>query len=522
MTEHGWWRDAVIYQVYVRSFADGNADGVGDLIGARGRLNYLADLGVDAVWLTPFYRSPMVDGGYDVADYRDVDPVFGTLDDARALVDDAHGLGLRVIVDIVPNHSSNQHPWFVEALASPAGSPARERYLFRDGKGDEPPNDWKSVFGGSAWTRVPDGQWYLHLFAPEQPDLNWEREDIREEFLDILRFWLELGVDGFRIDVAHGLVKAAGFPDAGWDQAVLRRVIDLPYFDQDGVHEIYRKWRAVLDSFPGNRIGVAEAWVSTPQRMARYVRPDELHQAFNFLFLRCPWTAEAFRSVVDTSIAATSEVGAPNTWVLSNHDVIRHVTRYGGGETGTRRARAAALFTLALPGSVYVYQGDELGLPEVTDLPDDVLQDPVWERSGHTDRGRDGSRVPIPWSGRLAPFGFTEPGTVPAWLPQPPDWVGLTVQAQLTDPDSMLSMYQEALLLRHSLPQLGDGSLHWRPSPDGVLVFDRGPGFVCTVNFTDDDVDIPRPGDLALATVPDLNDGPVVALPPNSAAWWTA
>jgi alpha-glucosidase len=520
VTERGWWRDAVIYQVYVRSFADGNGDGVGDLIGARSRLGYLADLGVDAVWLTPFYRSPMVDGGYDVADYRDVDPVFGTLADARALVDDAHGLGLRVIVDLVPNHSSDQHPWFVEAIASPPGAPARERYVFRDGRGEAPPNDWRSVFGGPAWTRVPDGQWYLHLFAPQQPDLNWARDEVREEFLDVLRFWLELGVDGFRIDVAHGLVKAAGFPDAGPDQAVLRKVIDLPYFDQDGVHEIYREWRAVLDSFPDDRIGVAEAWVSTPRRMARYVRPDELHQAFNFLYLRCAWSADAFRSVVDTSIAATSEVGAPNTWVLSNHDVIRHVTRYGGGETGTRRARAAALFTLALPGSVYVYQGDELGLPEVTDLSDDVLRDPVWKRSGHADRGRDGSRVPLPWSGRLAPFGFTAPGTAPAWLPQPPDWVGLTVQAQLVDPESMLSLYRKALALRRSLPELGDGDVHWHPSPEGVLVFDRGRGFVCTVNFGDRDVEIERPGELALASVPGLDDGATVLLPADSAAWW--
>ncbi|HKN98088.1 MAG TPA: alpha-amylase family glycosyl hydrolase, partial [Pseudonocardiaceae bacterium] len=254
---HAWWRNAVIYQVYVRSFADGNGDGIGDLLGARSRLRYLAELGVDAVWLTPFYPSPMVDGGYDVADYRDVDPLFGTLADVRSLVDDAHRLGLRVIVDIVPNHTSSAHPWFAEALVAGAGSDARDRYVFRDGKGDRPPNDWLSVFGGPAWTRVPDGQWYLHLFAPEQPDLNWERADVHAEFLDILRFWLDLGVDGFRVDVATGMVKAQGLPDAGISELGKRDISDLPYFDQDGVHEIYRGWRAVLDTYPGDRIGIA-------------------------------------------------------------------------------------------------------------------------------------------------------------------------------------------------------------------------------------------------------------------------
>jgi alpha-glucosidase len=519
MPEHAWWRDAVIYQVYVRSFADGDGDGVGDLPGIRATLPYLAKLGVDAVWLTPFYRSPMVDGGYDVADYREVDPLFGTLGDARALVKGAHELGLRVIVDVVPNHTSDRHPWFEQALRDGPGSAARERYLFRDTEGDEPPNDWQAVFGGSAWARVPDGQWYLHLFAPEQPDLNWEHEEVRAEFLDILRFWLEVGVDGFRVDVAHGLIKAPGLPDAGPLQERRRDVAELPYFDQDGVHEIYRSWRKVLDSFAGGRIGVAEAWVRAADRIARYVRADELHQAFNFLYLRCPWDATAFRSVVDESIAALADVRAPNTWVLSNHDVERHVTRYGGGALGTRRARAAALFMLALPGSAYVYQGDELGLPQVTDLPEAVLRDPVWERSGHTERGRDGCRVPMPWSGGQAPFGFSQGAT--AWLPQPADWAALSVAAQEVDPASMLSLYTEALRLRHELPQLGDGVLHWLPSPGGVLAFDRGPGFVCTVNVTGEPVCIDRPGSLALASTTGVGAGDTVLLPADAAAWWT-
>jgi alpha-glucosidase len=524
--ERTWWRDAVIYELYVRSFADGDSDGVGDLMGVRSRLRYLAGLGVDAVWLTPFYRSPMVDGGYDVADYRDVDPLFGRLADAEALITDAHRLGLRLIVDLVPNHTSDRHPWFVAALADGPGAPSRERYVFREGKGAggaQPPNDWRAVFGGPAWTRVPDGQWYLHLFAPEQPDLNWERDEVRAEFLDVLRFWLDRGVDGFRVDVAHGLIKAPGLPDAGADQPDRRDVEPLPYFDQDGVHEIYRSWRKVLDSYDGERIGVAEAWVGSADRLARYVRGDELHQAFNFRYLRTPWDAAALKSVVDDSVAGLADVGAPNTWVLSNHDVVRHVTRYGGGTLGTRRARAAALLTLALPGSVYVYQGEELGLPEVTDLPTEVLQDPVWQRSGHTERGRDGSRVPLPWAGDRPPFGFSAPGGDPPWLPQPAEWAGLTAQAQADDPSSMLTLYREALRLRHELPRLGDGELHWLPSPAGVLAFDRGPGFVCTVNVTDEPVAIDRPGGrAALASDPDVEVGAVVTLPPDSAVWWVS
>ncbi|MCB5180906.1 alpha-amylase family glycosyl hydrolase, partial [Streptomyces antimicrobicus] len=385
-----WWRDAVIYQVYVRSFADSDGDGVGDLRGVRERLPHLARLGVDAVWLTPFYVSPQADGGYDVADYRAVDPVFGDLSDADDLVRAAHGLGLKVIIDVVPNHTSDRHPWFLRALADPA---RRDRYVFRPGRGatgELPPNDWESVFGGPAWTRVPDGAWYLHLFAPEQPDLNWENAEVHEEFASVLRFWLDLGVDGFRVDVAHGMVKAAGLPDIGRGaQATLIGTEPLPFFDQDGVHEIHRAWRRLLDDYsavpgpdgtPRPRIGVAEAWAPSSERLALYVRPDELHQAFNFRFLTCPWDAAAMRTVIDESLAATASVGAPTTWVLSNHDVVRHRTRYGGGPRGLARARAAALLMLALPGSAYLYQGEELGLPEVTDLPDAVRQDPAFRR----------------------------------------------------------------------------------------------------------------------------------------------
>ncbi|MFD4135586.1 glycoside hydrolase family 13 protein [Streptomyces goshikiensis] len=517
----GWWRDAVIYQVYVRSFADSDGDGVGDLRGVRTRLPHLARLGVDAVWLTPFYVSPQADGGYDVADYRAVDPLFGDLADADDLVRAAHAQGLRVIVDVVPNHTSEEHVWFRAALAGEPG--ARERYWFRPGRGAdgaEPPNDWESVFGGPAWTRVPDGDWYLHLFAPEQPDLNWDHPEVAGEFDSVLRFWLDLGVDGFRVDVAHGMVKAPGLPDIGRGaQATLIGTEPLPFFDQDGVHAIHRSWRRLLDSYGDGRIGVAEAWAPTSERLALYVRPDELHQAFNFRFLNCPWDPAAMRTVIDESLAATASVGAPTTWVLSNHDVVRHVTRYGGGERGLARARAAALLMLALPGSAYVYQGEELGLPEVTDLPDAVRQDPAFHRTAGQDGLRDGCRIPLPWSGTEAPYGFGDGGS---WLPQPAGWAGLSVEAQTGDPHSTLELYRAALELRRALPGLGSpdaGPLGWLSAPEGVLLFSR-PGFACTVNTLGTPVELSSPGRPVLSSAPVETDGRTVLLPPDSCTWW--
>ncbi|PNE42037.1 MULTISPECIES: glycoside hydrolase family 13 protein [Streptomyces] len=525
-----WWRDAVIYQVYVRSFADSDGDGIGDLRGARDRLPYLKDLGVDAVWLTPFYASPQADGGYDVADYRAVDPLFGSLQDADDLIGTAHALGLRVIVDIVPNHTSDRHPWFQDPDL------ARQRYVFRPGKGEHgelPPNDWESVFGGPAWTRTDRGDWYLHLFAPEQPDLDWERPEVHEEFAAILRFWLDLGVDGFRVDVAHGMVKAAGLPDIGHgEQARLIGSQILPFFDQDGVHAIHRTWRRLLDTYGEANdkevIGVAEAWAPSVERLALYVRPDELHQAFNFQFLTTPWEAEALRGVIDSSLTATVAVGAPTTWVLSNHDVVRHTTRLGGG---LARARAATLLMLALPGSAYLYQGEELGLPEVTDLPAEVRQDPAFFRgrlggdgqaadgcSGASgqDGFRDGCRVPLPWSGELPPYGFGPGGS---WLPQPADWGLLSVAAQAGDPSSTLELYRDALELRRRLPGLGDGEMTWQPAPEGVLAF-RRPGVLCTVNTRGQDTEIPLPGELLLGTAPvAVCDGSAV-LPGDSCSWW--
>ncbi|TMU97477.1 glycoside hydrolase family 13 protein [Streptomyces sp. DASNCL29] len=535
---HGWWRDAVIYQVYVRSFADSDGDGIGDLRGARERLPHLAGLGVDAVWLTPFYASPQADGGYDVADYRAVDPLFGTLGDADDLVRTAHELGLKVIVDVVPNHSSDQHPWFREALADRPGGAARARYHFRPGRGahgELPPNDWESVFGGPAWTRTTDpdgtpGEWYLHLFAPQQPDLNWDSAEVRAEFDSVLRFWLDLGVDGFRVDVAHGMVKAAGLPDIGHtEQAKLIGSQVLPFFDQDGVHEIHRSWRRLLDSYPGDRIGVAEAWAPTAERLALYVRPDELHQAFNFQFLKCPWDAAAMREVIDESLAATGSVGAPTTWVLSNHDVVRHTTRYadgpgGGPARGLARARAAALLILALPGSAYLYQGEELGLPEVTELPDELRQDPAFFRTSADgqegqdgqDGFRDGCRVPLPWTRSGDSYGFGPGGS---WLPQPDAWSELSVEAQTGDPGSTLELYRDALALRRELPGLGDGPMSWLEAPAGVLALSR-PGLVCTLNTLGEEVELPVPGRALLSSAPLAYKAGTVRIPPDSCAWW--
>ncbi|MEH1054841.1 glycoside hydrolase family 13 protein [Micromonospora sp. CPCC 206171] len=527
-----WWRSAVVYQVYVRSFADADGDGVGDLRGIRERLPYLRELGVDALWLTPFYTSPQVDAGYDVADYRDVDPLFGTLTDFDAMITDAHALGLRIIVDLVPNHTSSAHPWFQAALAAGPGSPERELYLFADGKGEHgelPPNDWESIFGGPAWTRVPDGQWYLHLFDPAQPDLNWRHPRVRAEFEDVLRFWLDRGVDGFRIDVAHGMIKAEGLPDVGFSsmttgqrQSELLGKGRLPYFDQDEVHEIYRAWRPILDSYPGGRMAVAEAWAETPQRLARYIGPDELHQAFSFDFLDATWSADSFRKVIDTALAESTIVGAPTTWVLSNHDRQRHVTRYGDGEVGLRRARAAALLMLALPGCAYVYQGEELGLPEVLDIPDALRQDPAFLRTGES---RDGCRVPIPWSGELAPYGFGPKSSELSWLPAPATWRALSVAAQTGVAGSTLELYRAALRIRHEHPALAgtSGGVTWLEGGPGMLAFSRtggGTTLTCVVNISGAPALVEGYGRPLVASEDLTEQGSGHLLPVDAAAWF--
>ncbi|WP_371619082.1 glycoside hydrolase family 13 protein [Streptomyces sp. NBC_00454] len=535
MKNEDWLRSAVVYQIYPRSFADGNGDGVGDLAGIRARLPYLAELGVDAVWISPWYASPMADGGYDVADYRDIDPLFGSLAEAERLIAEAHALGLRIIIDLVPNHCSDQHPWFAEAVAAGPGSPQRARFHFRPGRGtagELPPNDWQSHFGGPAWTRVADGEWYLHLFASEQPDFDWDHPDVRAEFEDVLRFWLDRGVDGFRIDVADHLAKAPGLPEVRDYRA--RDANDSPWTDQDPVHEVYRSWRALADSYEGERVFVGEIWLEDRDRFRAYLRPDELHTAFNFPFLSTAWDAEALRTVIDRTFADHGPIGAVPTWVLSNHDVIRHVTRYGRADTrhswdpvtegvpvdlalGRRRARAAALLTLALPGCAYVYQGEELGLAEVEDIAAELIQDPRWPRSGFTDRGRDGCRVPLPWSGDGAPYGFSPEGaTNTPWLPQPPDWAGFSAAAQQGDPASTLELYRAALGLRRTEPDLVAGEFAWLPAPDGVLAFTRGAGFTCLVNLAAEAVELPPRSSLLLASGPLTGSG---LLPGGTAVW---
>ncbi|MFI7109968.1 alpha-amylase family glycosyl hydrolase [Nonomuraea sp. NPDC050227] len=493
-----WWRDAVVYEIYVRSFADASGDGVGDLAGVRERIPYLRRLGVDAIWLTPFYPSPMADGGYDVADYRGVDPLFGTLADFDALVAEAHGHGLKVLVDIVPNHSSAQHPWFQAALRGEK----RDRYIFRDTT-----NNWQSTFSGPAWTQVPDGQWYLHLFAPEQPDFNWRNPEVHAEFLDVLRFWLDKGVDGFRIDVAMGLYKAEGLPDVG-DQSFTSV---SPVWGQPEVHGVYRDWRKVLDAYPGERMAVGEVWTDSAEDLALYVRPDELHQSFNFAWLQAPWSPTAFKKVIDDTLASVPYA----TWVLSNHDVVRHRTRYETADPGTglARARAALLTMLALPGSAYLYQGEELGLPEVTDLPAEARQDPVFFQSEGKLPGRDGCRVPLPWSAESPSYGFSPPGVRP-WLPQPAAFAELTAEKQEGDADSTLEFYRRALACRREVAGAIPYTLEWLDSPEGALFFSRGP-LICAINCGMEPVRLPA-HDAVL-----LSSGPVQAgtLPPDTAVW---
>ncbi len=551
MNQQQWWRDAVIYQVYPRSWADADGDGMGDLPGITSRLAHLAELGVDAVWLSPFYTSPQNDGGYDVADYRDVDPRFGTLADADVLIARAHELGLRVMVDIVPNHSSSEHVWFQEALAAEPGSPARARYIFRDGKGpggDQPPNNWRSTFGGSAWERVTEtdgspGQWYLHLFDATQPDFDWTNPEVGDEMEQTLRFWMDHGADGFRIDVAHSLVKADGLPDAeALREMDLERTSDLPMWDQPGVHDIYRRWRTVTDSYgvqgqDADRIMCGEAWVTPIEAMARYVRPDELHQTFNFAFLLSPWIAAELQANIEASLEAVEPHRATQTWVLSNHDVIRHASRLGfdpvpgpvqmsgigvgdpqpDAAVGLRRARAATTVMLALPGSSYLYQGEELGLPEATELPDEARQDPVWEKSGHTARGRDGCRVPMPWQGDAPSYGFGP--SQRSWLPQPAAYAALAVDRQSGVEGSTLELYRSLLRLRRE-HRPGRGELRFVDLGEGVLAFDTttetGPSIRVIANVDAGFVALPTGAEVLVASG-DLDAAQ--GIPPDTAVW---
>ncbi len=529
-----WWRHAVVYQIYPRSFSDLNGDGVGDLAGIIDKLGYLELLGVDAIWLSPIMRSPMADHGYDVSDPRDIDPLFGDLATFDELITQAHERDIRVTMDLVPNHTSSQHAWFSAALSAAPGSPERERYIFRPGRGEngaQPPNNWTSVFGGPAWSRVREadgslGEWYLHLFAPEQPDLNWDNPEVMADLEQTMEFWLARGVDGFRIDVAHGMAKAPGLPDMETPAVVLKHTDDDPRFNNEGVHEIHRRIRAVMDRHPGTA-NVGEVWVNANEEFAKYVRPDELHLGFNFRLAEVRFNAAAIREAISESLAATVSVGAVPTWTLSNHDVEREVSRYAPSVpadaadpgyaaeralgVGIARARAMALVELALPGTVFIYNGAELGLPNI-DLPDEALVDPVWERSGGAERGRDGCRIPLPWEGDEPPYGFSSsPAT---WLPMPADWDRFTVEAQLEDLESTLSLYRQAIELRYARPEFGGDTVDWYGAPDGCFAFRLPGGLICALNGTDTPMPLPH-GEVLLVSLP-LVDG---KLPANSAAW---
>ena len=546
-TERPWWRDAVTYQIYPRSFADANGDGIGDVEGIRSRLPYLKQLGIDAIWISPWYPSPQHDHGYDVADYMDIEPAYGTLAQAEQLIKETHEHGIKFIVDIVPNHTSSEHKWFQAALKAAPGSQERERFIFRDGKGENgelPPNNWEAVFGGPAWERITEadgtpGQWYLHLFAVEQPDLNWENQEVKDHLEDVLKFWLDRGVDGFRIDVAHGMVKEAGLPDIRHDvTAAMLGTEHKPFWDQEGVHDIYRSWRKIFDSYPGDRMGVAEAWVFPASRIARYVRPDELQNSFNFEMLTTLWDAKQIKSKIDSSIEALAEVGAPTSWVFNNHDVVRSIDRLDLGLTndgtstftrqgdpakfnvarGTLRARSATLMTLALPGGTYLYQGEEIGLPEVRDIPEDRLTDPRWKMSGYVDRGRDGCRVPLPWTADpKGGFGFSTNDSLKlheSWLPQSP-WMGdFAVDTQDGVEGSTLTMYRTALAIRKTEAGLGDGPMEWIQTGADVVAFKRPGNFACYINFGAP-LELPSDSQILIAS------GPISGhtLPTDTAVW---
>ena len=535
------WRTAVVYQIYPRSFADSNGDGIGDLPGITSRVPYLRSLGVDAVWLSPFYPSALADGGYDIDDHRDIDPKLGTLDDFDVMVSALHAADIRVIVDIVPNHTSNRHPWFVQALAAGRDAPQRDRYLFRDGlgpRGERPPNDWESLFGGSAWAPAGDGQWYFHCFAAEQPDLNWENEEVREDFRRTVRFWADRGVDGFRIDVAHGLRKDMSEPYPPWGEIadVMRPDGSHPLWDRDDVHEIYADWRRIFNSYDPPRYAVAEASVH-PARRARYASADSVGNAFNFAMQDADWRPEDYRRVINSGLADMINNGSTTSWLLGCHDTPRVATRYGlpledehaahqvarawlmtngtmpqlDPAVGGRRARAAIMILLALPGSIYIYQGDELGLHEVADLPVEVLEDPMATRST-TEKGRDGCRVPLPWSQDGPSYGF---GPQAGHLPQP-DWFGAyAVSVQEADPDSTLNLYRRALALRGQL--FADTDLSWVESEPQVLHFERDGGIWCVSNFGTEPVALPA-GEVLLSSAP-LDDG---RLPGDSTVWLRA
>ena len=559
MDDPDWWRQAVVYQIYPRSFKDSTGNGIGDIRGITERMDHLSALGVDAIWLSPFYPSPLEDGGYDVADYRNVDPLLGTMQDFAGMVSAAHDRHIRVIVDLVPNHTSSRHPWFQEALHAPRESSARDRYIFRDGRGangELPPTDWTCGFGGPAWERVEDGQWYLHMWSVGQPDLNWNNEEVRRDYLDTIRFWSDCGVDGFRVDAAQSLVKDMDRDDLNdWSLQYDALPSDgsHPMYDRNELHDVYREWRRVFNEYDPPRFAVAEAWVN-PARQYLYASADELGQVFNFEFAKADWTAEGMRRAIASGLAAARESGSTTTWVMSNHDVPRHASRYGlpqvpargyhqiaqdwllrnGGSymedraLGTHRARAAILLELALPGSAYIYQGEELGLFEVADIPWTELEDPTAFHSGDgnpsaTRKGRDGCRVPLPWRHDAADgFGFSPAGSgAEPHLPQPAWFSCLNAQDEADDPDSMLALYRRAIAMRKTLEGMTSGtagtasSVAWRPENGGdIIAFERG-NWICITNFGAEPTPLPQ-GEVVLSSAELMPDSTV----PSDATVW--
>jgi len=530
-----WWHKAVLYEVYLRSFADATDDGVGDIAGLISRLPYIKELGVDAVWISPWYVSPMLDGGYDVRNYVDTDPLFGSLEDVAHLIDASHDLGLRVVLDMVANHCSSEHPWFQAALAAPAGSSDRDWFYFKDGRGDggdEPPNDWKSIFGGPAWTRTRNadgtpGQWYFHLFDSSQPDLNWKNEEVLKHFDEILRFWFDRGVDGFRLDAVSGIGKDDDYRDVGFAPDDLYRPDiwgPVPFYDAEGVHDVLRRWRHVAQEYPTEKFLVGEVVVRDVDRLARYLRRDELQSTLSFDLCKVVWSSEAFRQMINTLHGACLEGRSWMTWTLSSHDEKRTVSRYsqdGPAEgvlaattsAGRERARAAYLLALALPGSACIYQGEELGLWEVTDIPEDKLQDPIFFRTGRRELGRDGCRVPLPWGTEGPSLGFSTRSET--WLPQPHGWADVSVAAQFDDASSTLNFFRSLLALRSTIFDDDEWAITWESSPAGVLVLRRGSDIRCVVNFSGESW--PISDDEVLVSTSPIGDQRVIRV--NQGAW---
>ena len=534
MTSRPWWRDAVVYQVYPRTFHDSDGNGIGDLRGVIARLDYLNLLGVDAIWLTPFYPSPQHDGGYDISDPRAVDPQMGTMADFDELVAQAGQRGIRVMVDVVPNHVSQEHPWFQAARNAARNAPERALFHFADGTAGGPPNNWISVFGGSAWTQVVDehglpGQWYLHLFDASQPDLNWSHPQVQDDALETLRFWLDHGAAGVRVDVALALAKDMTYMSRPNPQALVDAIrLDLydpanpeasdevrsamigsPFFDRDEVHDYYKQWRGVLDDY--GAFAIAEAWAYPADRAAAYAQ--SLGQVFCFDFLVAPFDAQVLSTTIARLMNAAISVGTSPTWVLGNHDVARVVTRYGGGSEGLAQARAMAMLAAFLPGSFYVYQGDELGLPDAYIEPS-KRRDPIWRRSGNTDPGRDGARAPLPWDASSINYGYSSAPADNLWLPQPRTWAGLAASTQVLDPDSTLNLYRDMLTLRRNHPAWHSHTIAIA-AHDGVLRVDRG-SLRLLVNTTDEVAPLAEGGEVVLRSRNDV-PWPAGVLPENAA-----